>query len=160
MKIAIDSREKPRAIVQILQYFDQNGIKHFVNKLPVGDYMDFDNPQISVDRKQTLTEISQNLCQQHDRFQRELTRALDLGIQLIFLVEHSRNIRCLSDVRRWVNPRLKVSPCALSGFELYRRLVTIEAKYHTEFHFCDKSQTGRRIVELLSDEIITEIERR
>ena len=149
MKIAIDSREKPRAIVQIRQYFDQNSIKHFVNKLPVGDYMDFDNPQVSVDRKQTLSEITQNVCQEHDRFRRELLRAMDLDIRLIFLCEHGDGIKELSDVRHWRNPRCAISPYAMEGWELYRRLVTIENKYGTRFYFCTKEQTGSQIIKLL-----------
>ena len=153
MKIAVDSREKPRAIIQILKHFDENGIKYFVNKLPVGDYMDFDNPKISIDRKQDIGEIAKNICQDHARFQAELLRAIDLNIKLVFLVEHSLSIKTLSDVRKWVNPRLKISPCALSGMELYKRLRTIETKYDTRFLFCDKQRTGQTIIQLLTQNI-------
>lgn len=159
MTIQVDSREKK--FQHVTDAFDLAGIKWFVSKLPVGDYADFDRPRLAVDRKASLMEVCGNIAQQHERFHDELTRALDLGIKLIFLVEHSKSIRCLSDVRHWVNPRRKVSPLALDGFELYRRLCTIEAKYHTEFHFCAPEETGRRIIQLLdTGSIKSDIERR
>ena len=122
-----------------------------MSKLVVGDYMDLDRPRLCIDRKQNLQELVGNLCQGHERFRRELERARDLDIRLVFLVEHSRNIRSLSDVRHWKNPRLSVSPYALNGPALYQRLVTIENRYGTTFHFCDKSRTGEMIVELLEN---------
>ena len=143
----MDSREKK--FDHILAQFDQHGVRHFVSKLVVGDYMDLDRPRLCIDRKQNLQELVGNLCQGHERFRRELERARDLDIRLVFLVEHSRNIRSLSDVRHWKNPRLAVSPYALDGPALYQRLVTIENRYGTIFYFCDKSRTGETIIDLL-----------
>lgn len=147
MMIQVDSRE--RKWDHIKAHFEKEGIQHFVSKLPVGDYINFDYPRLAIDRKQNLQEVCTNLCQQHERFRNELLLAQKLKVQLIFLVEHSRQIRTLSDVRHWVNPRLKESPYALSGFALYQRLYTIERKYNTEFFFCGKQDTGKRLVELL-----------
>lgn len=150
MVCQIDTREKPHAITHIIEHFDHAGVKYFRAALPVGDYINLDNARFSIDRKQSLQELCSNVCQQHERFKNELLRASDLGIKLVFLVEHSRNIKTLSDVRHWNNPRLKVSPLALSGMELYKRLVTIENKYSTRFYFCDKLHTGSMIIELLT----------
>ena len=55
MIIQIDSREKAKAIQKIIEEFDRQGIKHPVSKLMVGDYMNYDNPRVIVDRKQNLT---------------------------------------------------------------------------------------------------------
>ena len=148
MTIQCDSREQK--FKHVTAHFDSVGVKWFVSKLVVGDYIDLDRPRLCIDRKHNLEELCGNLTTQHDRFRNELLRALDLEIKLIFLVEHSKSIRCLSDVRHWVNPRLKVSPMALNGFELYRRMVTIENKYRTEFHFCTQAETGQRIIQLLT----------
>jgi len=157
--IQVDSRE--RKFSHVTDAFDRLGARWFVSKLPCGDYCDFDRPRLAIDRKQSLQEVCGNIAQQHERFRDELTRALDLGIKLIFLVEHSKSIRCLSDVRHWVNPRRAVSPMALEGFDLYRRMASIEDKYRTEWHFCAPDETGQRILQLLqADSIITEIERR
>ena len=84
MIIQIDSREKARAIKKIIKTFDDKGIKHPVSKLLVGDYMNYDNPRLVVDRKQNLSELCCNVCQDHDRFRRELIRANENGIKIVF----------------------------------------------------------------------------
>lgn len=150
MVIQIDSREKTKAIKKILAEFDKQGIKHPVSKLFVGDYQNFDNPRLVVDRKQNLSEVCSNVCQDHERFRRELQRANDNEIKVVFLVEHGADIQELEDVIFWENPRLKKSPKAMTGEVLYRILSTIERKYDTEFVFCTKEETGKKIIEILS----------
>ncbi|HCB94665.1 MAG TPA: hypothetical protein DEP65_02720, partial [Ruminococcus sp.] len=115
MTIQIDSREKPKAIKNIVAEFDRQNITHFVSKLPCGDYMSLDNARFAIDRKQNLIEVCSNVCQDHKRFINELKRANKIGIRLIFLIEHSQNIKTLDDVKTWRNPRLKESPLAVSG---------------------------------------------
>lgn len=149
MTIWVDSREKARAIKLILRDFDEAGIKYVTNKLPVGDYMSMDNARLVIDRKQNLLEICSNVVQDHDRFKRELILAKNLGQKVIILCEHGGNIKCLDDVIGWENPRLSVSPLAVSGERLYRILVQIRKTYGVEFLFCSKQNTGKRIIELL-----------
>ena len=149
MEIQIDTREKQKAIVKILEEFDRQGVKHVSSKLYVGDYMSFDNPRLIIDRKQNLFEVCNNVCQQHDRFIAEIKKANDIGIKLIFLVEHGGKIKTLDDVAEWNNPRLKTSPLAVSGQRLHKILSTISKNYNVEFLFCDKRNTGKRIIELL-----------
>ena len=98
MTIQVDSREKARAIQKIIFEFDKQGVKHFVSKLPVGDYMNLDNPRIVIDRKQSLSELCGNVCQGHERFRAELERANEYGIKLIVLCEHGGKIKTLKDV--------------------------------------------------------------
>lgn len=150
MIIQTDSREKARAIQKILSEFDKQGIKHFVSKLPVGDYINLDNPRVAIDRKQSLAEVAVNVGQDHARFKRELERAQEYGIHLIFLVEHGGTIHELDDVQNWNNPRLKEHPLALTGPRLYKIMLTMQNKYGIEWLFCDKRCTGKRIIELLS----------
>lgn len=57
MIIQIDSREKARAIKKIVEEFERWGISHPVSKLMVGDYMNYDNPRLIIDRKQNLSEL-------------------------------------------------------------------------------------------------------
>ena len=154
MTIQIDSREKAKAITKIVQEFDKQNIQHFVSKLPCGDYMSLDNARLAVDRKQNLFEVCNNVCQDHKRFVAELERANKLGIKLVFLIEHSANIRSLEDVRKWENPRLKDSPLAVSGERLYKILSTLEKTYQTKFYFCAKHQTGRGILKLLGAGVV------
>lgn len=152
MVIQIDTREKARAIEKILAQFDADGVKHISSKLYVGDYMSMDNPKLIIDRKQNLLEVCQNVCQGHKRFTGELKRANDVGIKMVILVEHGRNVKSLQDVLTWSNPRLKESPLAMSGERLYRVLVTLEHTYGCKFAFCEKKDTGKRIIEILSGE--------
>lgn len=166
MDIQIDSREKSRAITKIIKYFDANGIRHFSSKLLVGDYMSLDNPRRIIDRKQNLSELCSNVCQQHERFKKELLRAIEAGIQLIILVEHGPDIKTIEDVYFWQNPRKHevrwrwedgkrekyiVSAKAVDGCQLYKSLCTIRDRYGVRFEFCEKRDTGKRITEILKE---------
>lgn len=163
MVIQIDSREKERAIKKIVEEFDCQCIKHPVSKLLVGDYMNYDNPRLIIDRKQNLSELCSNVCQDHERFRRELQRANENGIRVIFLIEHGNGIKQLTDVIWWENPRRwkriknsatgrfeNVETKATEGDTLYKILRTQERKYGCEFLFCEKKDTGKKIIELLS----------
>lgn len=149
MTIQVDTREKARAIEGIIKEFDKQGVTHFSSKLYVGDYVNLENSFLVVDRKQNLLEVCSNVCQQHKRFVNEIKRAKAAGIKIIFLVEHGKNIKSLEDVKNWVNPRLKESPLAVSGERLYKILSTLERTYGVEFRFCDKRNTGKKIIEIL-----------
>lgn len=151
MVCQIDSREKEKAIQKILAHFDKEGVQYFVSKLPVGDYMSLDNARLCIDRKQNLSELCSNVCQQHDRFRAELERANQLGIKLVILCEHGGQIKSLEDVLNWKNPRLKESPLAVSGERLYRILSTMSKKYGVEILFCDKRNTGKEIIRILTE---------
>lgn len=151
ISIQVDTREKPAEYARIGEQFDALGVHHFRSKLYVGDYQNLDNARLVIDRKKGLLELAGNVCQQHDRFRAELVRAQEVGIKMVILVEfHRLAPQCLEDVRRWYNPRLKVSPKAITGERLYRALYTMQQKYGLGFEFCLESQTGQKIVEILT----------
>ena len=152
MDIQIDSREKAKAIKKIISTFDRRGVSWFVSKLPVGDYISLDNARLAIDRKQNLLELCNNTTQDSKRFIAELERAERMGIQLIILCEHGCGIETIEDVLFWKNPRLSESPLAVSGERLYRKLTAISRAHNVRFEFCDKDQTGTRIIELLGGE--------
>lgn len=162
MIIQIDSREKARAIKKIVEEFERQNIRHPVSKLLVGDYMNYDNPRLIIDRKQNLTELCCNVCGDHERFRRELLLANENDIRLIFLVEHGHGITCLEDIIWWKNPRrfkryqdpdtgrwTSVETKAIEGEVLYKILKTQERKYNCRFLFCDKEDTGKEIIRIL-----------
>lgn len=162
MIIQIDSREKARAIKNIVEEFDRQGIKHPISKLMVGDYMNYDNPRLIIDRKQNLSELCSNVCADHDRFRRELILAQENDIKLVFLIEHGKDICRLEDVIWWENPRrwkrihdpatgkwIDVETKAMQGETLYKILKTQERKYGCSFVFCDKKETGKEIIRIL-----------
>lgn len=149
MRIICDTREKPRAIVKIMDTFGKEGIEVVRRALPFGDYLNPDFPGTVIDRKQNLNEVALNLVQDRHRFLREVERAHRAGARLIVLVEHSNRIRKLEDVINWNNPRLKVSPLAVDGPRLFRIMHATANKYGFEWAFCDKAHTGKKIIELL-----------
>jgi len=151
MVIQIDSREHKWELARIQRQLTAAGCKTIVSKLYVGDYQSLDNPRLIIDRKKDLLELCGNVCQQHERFQKELVRAMDAGIQIIILCEHGEEIKCLEDVYFWDNPRLKESPKATTGESLYKSLMTIKNRYNVRFEFCTKKETGSKIMELLND---------
>lgn len=151
MTIQIDTREHKFELARVQRQIEKKGVKTINSKLYVGDYQSLDNPRLVIDRKKDLQELCSNVCQQHERFRRELVRAQEAGINLIILVEHGGDIHELEDVFFWDNPRIKDSPRATTGQALYRSLLTIRDRYGVRFEFCDKRHTGERIVELLSN---------
>lgn len=164
MQIQIDSREHKSEVGRIKKQFDKLGVDYFTSKLYVGDYMSLDNSRLCIDRKKDLQELVSNVTHQHTRFRDELIRAKEHGIKLIILCEHGSDIKTLEDVYFWENPRAKPTiwvmrdghpvkvasnPNATSGNTLYKSLCTIRDRYDVDFYFCEKAETGKRIVELL-----------
>ena len=149
MVIVVDTREKPRAIVKILEEFDRQGIQVVRRALNFADYWNPDRPDVIIDRKQNLNEIAFNVVQGRARFLREVERCNRAGCRMIVLIEHGPRIRRLEDVINWKNPRLKVSPLAVSGERLFKIMVAMAGHYGIEWAFCDKRTTGKRIIEIL-----------
>lgn len=160
MQLIADTREHLSEWKRISKQFDELGITYFRSKLLCGDYQSLDNARLVVDRKQNLTELCSNVCQDHERFRNEITRAQAAGIKIIFLCEHGNGVESLEDVIFWENPRrIKrkkvgtewrwVETKATTGRVLYNILTTIRDKYGVDFVFCNKEETGRKIVELL-----------
>ena len=145
--VIIDTREKARAIKQIVKTFDRCGVPHISSKLWVGDYARLDNQTIVVDRKQNLLELAANVCE--DRFHKEIHRAHEHGVKIVFLVEHGDPVRDLIDVLFWQNPRIKESPKCISGEHLYKSMLSMSERYDVEWQFCEKAETGHRIMEIL-----------
>lgn len=150
--IIIDSREKPKAISKILDYFNKVGITYEVSKLLFGDYMDWNRPGIVVDRKQNIAELAKNCTVEHERFRREMDKARKAGATLVVLVEQNRykdrgewvEVDSIEDLLRWSSPHTMVR-----GEKVYRVLASWTAKYPLRVEFCDKRSTGRRIAEIL-----------
>ena len=147
MDIIIDTREKARAIKQIVAEFQRQGIKTISSKLWVGDYARLDNQTTVVDRKQNLLELASNVCQ--DRFHDEIHRAHEHNIKIVFLCEHGHGVQDLIDVLFWENPRKAESPNCISGEHLFKAMNSMAEKYGVEWQFCTKAQTGKRIIEIL-----------
>lgn len=151
MIIQVDTREKARAIKSILAEFDRQNITHISSKLYAGDYINLENPLLIIDRKQTIRELATNCTSERKRVEAELDRVKQIGAVLVFLVEESsvqgRPIETLEDIMDWTPPK---GFGTVSGYQVYRTLFSWSVHYPVRFEFCKRSETGRRIIELLS----------
>jgi len=153
--LLIDTREKPKAISTILKQFDEAGIRYERTKLLFGDYMDYNRPQIVIDRKQNIAELAKNCTVEAERFKRELKRAQRANSRLVILVEQNRfkdrdewrHVENIADLMLWSNPHTTIR-----GEKVFRVLSAWINKYDIEVRFCDKRVTGRKILEILYGE--------
>lgn len=129
----------------------------------------------SVDTKKDMQEIVGNICgKQHTRFRDELILSQNNNIQLYVLIENTDGIKSIEDVFKWHNPRLDIwvqdknnvigyykngnprygrkqkFPTATRGTTLAKAMLRMEHKYGVKFEFCKPSESGQRIIELLS----------
>ena len=148
--LQVDTRE--RQYEHVTSYFDSQGIKWVKSKCVVGDYVNLENPMVVIDRKKDLQEVAGNVCQQHDRFVRELELAKELGYRMIVLIEEP-TITSVEQVFGWYNWRSRKNPKAISGRTLAKIMLTMSQKYGVEWHFTSKAKCGERIVELLGEEL-------
>ena len=119
---------------------------------------------LSIDTKQDLQEVYGNVISKHNTFHNECVLG---GAQLLVLVEQE-GVKSLSDVQHWKNPRLlnwyKIHNAQKAGKMLHIKLPksppvssanlaksmqTMSDNYGVTWQFCDKSETGKRIVEIL-----------
>lgn len=154
MIIEIDTREKPKAIEKIIDYFQQNEIKYIRSKLYYGDYRIMESPLLVIDRKQNIAELAKNCTVDHKRFRAELERCKDVGGQLVILVEQNVysdrgnkiRVKEISDLMLWSSPHTTIR-----GEQVFRVLASWCARYPVLVEFCEKRCTGKRIVEILQD---------
>lgn len=150
--IIVDTREKPKAIRGILEYFDRNGIPYERSKLLFGDYMDYNRPGVVIDRKQNIAELAKNCTSEAERFKREMEKARKAGATLVILVEQNRyydrgevvQVNNIEDLLTWSSPNTTVR-----GEKVFRVLASWRAKWPIDVRFCDKRSTGRIITEIL-----------
>ena len=150
--LLIDTREKPKAIQGIIKTVDEARIPHASTKLLFGDYMDYNRPSIVIDRKQNIAELAKNCTWEHDRFRAELERAKAANARLIILVEQNRykdrekwiHVESIEDIMLWSSPHTTIR-----GEKVFRVLRAWMSKYDIDVQFCDKRQTGRRILEII-----------
>ena len=142
MNLIVDTREQKWN--HIKTYLEQNGIEYSLHKLDYGDYMTPGN-HISVDRKQNLDELAANLCTADSRrFWNEIRGASRAGVHLVVLCEHGEGIKTIRDVKPWRSAYTKIT-----GEMIFRKMFMASAAYGVEFRFCDKTETGKKIVEIL-----------
>lgn len=153
--LIVDSREHKSERDRITAEFEGRGVRYSITKLFIGDYMEYSNPLLIIDRKQSIQELAANCTRDHDRFKRELERAKAVGARLVILVEQNRykdrdkwiHVETIEDLMLWSSPHTTII-----GEKVYRVLRAWCSKYDLDVQFCDKRQTGKRILEILYDD--------
>ena len=150
--LLVDTREKPKAIENILATFENEGVPVARTKLLFGDYADYNRPGVVIDRKQNIAELAKNVTVERARFIAELERAKAAGAHMTILVEQNRykdrdrwiSVKDISDLMLWSNPHTKIR-----GEKVFRVLSELTYKYNISVIFCDKRVTGKRILEII-----------
>ena len=150
--LIIDTREKPKAIENILATFEAEGVPVARSKLLFGDYADYNRPGVVIDRKQNIAELAKNVTVERARFIAELERAKAANAKIVILVEQNRykdrdkwiSVNGISDLMLWSNPHTKIR-----GEKVFRVLSELIYKYNISVIFCDKRVTGKRILEII-----------
>lgn len=142
MVILVDSREKQNG--RILEYFQRQGIAYQKTKLDYGDYTllipasaagqdIYFHRDIVIERKASLEELSGNLAQERDRFEKEFLRARNDGCKVYLMVEAPGGYSDIISHR--YNTQLKPSAYMAS-------LKTWEVRYGANVQFISPEYSG------------------
>lgn len=153
MIIQEDTRQKAGKHDVKHTYFSEHGVELVRCKLPFGDYALV--PSISIDTKENMDEIAMNICgSEHKRFINECKAAKAAGCSLVILVENTLGITDISQVHKWINPRVVYSSKCVQGPRLQKAMETISERYGVRFMFCRPEDAGRIITEILDGKLL------
>lgn len=153
------------------KYFTEHGFELIRTKLPYGDYAIMPNLSVTVDTKQSISELYADLIQDHDRFHNECVLAQKCGGRLIILVENKDGIKDVQGVANWKNPQmfryykakrnaeaygLKPPKPPASNVQLIKIMSSMTRDYGVEFLFCTTAEAGEKVISLLGGKEVTE----
>ena len=144
--VLVDSREKKNN--HILSYFTKQGIAYQETKLDYGDYSFYIPAQaagqdiyfhrdIVVERKASLEELSGNLAQERERFEREFLKAGNDGCKVYLMIEEPGGYSSVIGHKY----RTDLRPAAYMA-----SLKTWEHRFGANVQFIDKQYSGYYIV--------------
>lgn len=161
MIIYADSREHPGD--EYKKRCDSFGVPYERKHLNYGDYTySFTLPNgeqahstepingaAVIERKMSLTELSGNLCQEHDRFIREMERAKENHASVYLIVEDGT-------WEKIINHKYRTQ---FNEKAYLRRLLGLVVRYGVKVIFVQKELSGRMIREILEKELRVRLER-
>ena len=150
MVVVEDSRNQTGKHKNINAYLESVGVRVLRSKMIVGDYTLPADQRICIDTKKDMVEVSQNIFQDHARFRRECELAKDCGIHLVVLIEDN-TVANWDELLKWTNPQPNRSALTPNGERCYKVMKAMEYSYGVEFQFCKKNDTGKRILEILTE---------
>lgn len=151
MVVLVDTREHNTACAQ--KRFEQFGTPYESATLPFGDYSAYctlpNGERFSlvgkchIERKMSLTELSNNFFQHRERFAREFERARDAGAKMYLLVENGSVDKIYrGDYRTAANPN-----------SFTATMFTWLARYNCHLLFCDAGRSRQVIHDILYREL-------
>ncbi len=146
MVVLVDSREKKNA--HILDYFSKQGISYQVSKLEYGDYSFmipaavagediYFHRDIVIERKASLEELSGNMAQERDRFEKEFLKAGNDGCKVYLMIEEPGGYSSVIGHKY----RTEMTPIAYMA-----SLKTWEHRFGANVQFIDKQYSGYYII--------------
>lgn len=150
MVILVDSREKRNE--HILSYFDKQEIAYKKEKLEYGDYSFmipttvasediFFHRDIAIERKASLEELSGNLAQERERFEKEFLKAGNDGCKIYLMIESPGGYSDIIGHRY----RTEFTPAAYMA-----SLKTWESRFGCNVQFIDSQYSGYYIYSTFS----------
>lgn len=153
--LQIDTREKPDKNLHFLSYFITKGVKSVRSKMIVGDYCNYYNPNVVIDRKQNMAEICSNLHHDHERIRNEMILAQQMGVKLVILIECC-DWTSVYHLKYWSPPVYKYGSKKgqklynANGEQIMKTMLTMHERYGVVFMFCKKADSGRIAYEILT----------
>lgn len=150
--IIVDTREQQNK--HILDYFDKEKIKYEKKALDYGDYsvkiykneelgLPFDitlEHTICIERKNGLTEISNNLTHKRAEFEVEFEKARRDGAKIYLLIENSR----------WADIWSREYETMFNANSFYNSLLSFRDKHSLKVDFIEKDDMGLHIYKILA----------
>lgn len=150
MVVVEDSRNQIGKHKNINAYLESVGVRVLRSKMIVGDYTLPADQRTCIDTKKDMVEVSQNIFQDHKRFKAECQLAKDCGIHLVVLIEDN-TVANWDELLKWTNPQPNRSALTPNGERCYKVMKAMEYSYGVEFQFCNKKDTGKRILQILTE---------
>ena len=144
--VLVDSREKKND--HILSYFKKQGVAYQKTKLEYGDYSFYIpaaaagediyfHRDIVIERKASLEELSGNLAQERERFEKEFLKAGNDGCKIYLMIEEPGGYSSVIAHKY----RTEMNPAAYMA-----SLKTWEHRFGTNVQFIDRQYSGYYIV--------------
>lgn len=154
--LIVDTRQKTDKHIMKHDMLKKLGYTLIFKKLNYGDYA-LHEGGLSVDTKQDIAELWQNLTSGHKRFRAECIRAAQAGGALVILIENKYNIKDLRDLKRWIEPtwafrKRKYAKRQIIGCMVEQQCKTMQCRYGVVFAFCHPRNTAACIDYLLRHE--------
>lgn len=147
-----DTREKSGKHLNIELYCKSINLKIVRKVLNVGDYMlgeikdgeifPINNTRVDI-KGGGLLELAQDLHRDKLSFNKKYKKCYKDGVKLIVLVEEM--VQSNRDIMSWKSKYTKIT-----GRYLFDMITDLRISYGIKFIFCDKKDTGRVLIDLLT----------